>query len=108
MIYIINKDNKKQINNLLLNERKIIVLYYSAFCVHCRDLLPLWIKIIKKYVKSKIKIVNVESDNIKYVKKKFRDAIEGYPTIMKYKYGKPVEEFISKKNYKNLKKFIEK
>jgi|TARA_Y100000389_G_C17413482_1_gene492298 thioredoxin-like negative regulator of GroEL len=108
MIYIINKDNKKEINNLLLNDKKIIVLYYSAFCGYCRDLLPLWIKIIKKYVKSKIKIVNVESDNIKYVKKKFRDTIDGYPTIMKYRYGKPVEEFVSKKNYKNLKKFIEK
>ena len=40
--------------------------------------------------------------------KNFNKKIDGYPTIMKYRYGKPVEEFVSKKNYKNLKKFIEK
>tara|TARA_B100000795_G_scaffold269969_2_gene261470 strand:- start:5247 stop:5501 length:255 start_codon:yes stop_codon:yes gene_type:complete len=72
MIYIINKDNRKYINNLLLNEKKIIVLYYSLDCGYCKELLPLWIRLIKKYKKHKIKIVNVENNNIKYLKKKIK------------------------------------
>ena len=52
MFYNLNFDNKKSINNLILSEDNVTILYYSTMCGYCIQLKPTWHKLcnsIKNY-----------------------------------------------------------
>lgn len=107
MILEFNKGNKKEVHEILKKHNNVIVLYYSNMCGHCLQLMPLWKRLSKKYDKSEeITIINVESNNIEYLQIKYKKNIEGFPTILKYKNGKLIEEFDGDRNTKSLNKFM--
>ena len=94
MFYNLNFDNKKSINNLILSEDNVTILYYSTMCGYCIQLKPTWHKLCNSIKNNnKITIINVESNNIKYLRAKYKKNIMGYPTIVKFSKGKKIEEY---------------
>ena len=82
-------------------------MYHSDICEHCLKLMPLWKRISKKYDKSEeIAIINVEANYINYLQVKYKKNIKGFPTILKYKNGKLIEEYDGDRKTKSLNMFI--
>jgi len=109
MILDIIKDNKRDINKILKEHDNVTILYHSYMCGYCLKLMPVWKRISKKYEKSRnIIIVNVEANNMEYLHKKFKKDIIGFPTILKYKKGKLIEEYDGNRKTKSLNMFIAK
>lgn len=107
MILDLNKGNKKEVHIILKQHNNVTILYHSDMCGHCLKLMPIWKRLSKKYDKSKeIAIINVEANNINYLQVKYKKNIEGYPTILKYKKGKLIEEYIGDRKTSSLNKFI--
>ena len=110
MIYEFLYNNKKDINEIIKSNEKVsIVLYYSNTCWYCNELIPVWNKIKKKYFNDNyINIINVEKDNIKYMLKKYKSNIYGFPTIIKIKGGKIIDNYEGDRSFKSLNLFIKK
>jgi thiol-disulfide isomerase/thioredoxin len=107
MFYNLNFDNKKRINNLILSEDNVTILYYSTMCGYCIQLKPTWHKLCNSIKNNnKITIINVESNNIKYLRAKYKKNIMGYPTIVKFSKGKKIEEYSGNRIYNDMKKFV--
>jgi len=107
MIFELNKDNKTDVNKLLKEHNNVSILYHSDICEHCLNLMPTWKRLSKKYDKSdEIIIINVEANNINNLQVKYKKNIEGFPTILKYKNGKLIEEYYGDRKAKTLNTFI--
>jgi len=107
MIFEFNKDSKKDVHKILKQHNNVTILYYSDMCGHCLKLMPVWKRLFKKYDKSKeIAIINVEANNINLLQVKYKKIIEGFPTILKYKNGKLIEEYNGDRKTKSLNIFI--
>lgn len=101
-----------QFNKDILNkEQDFVILVHATWCGHCTRLLPLWKDCIKK---SKLNIVNVESDALNHLKEKnqshmftkFLDEnVQGYPTLLKVENNKIVP-FEGERDPSSLKKFL--
>lgn len=109
MIINFDKDNIKNIEEFLKLHDNVILLYFSDLCYHCNALKPTWIKLCKYFKNSNdVVIINAESNNIKYFKKKYKNGLSGYPTILKYSNGKKISEYVGKRDLASLKKFVKK
>lgn len=107
MFFTLSQENKADINHII-SKYNCICLYYWSGCGYCQMMLPTWHKLCKKYAKNQdIIIINIEIERKPLLKAKYRKNIDGYPTIIKYKNGKRIEEFNNKREYKELKKFIQ-
>jgi len=107
MIISLNKDNKNDIEELINNNNNVIILYYSLTCYYCNILKPTWNKLCENLKNKKgVIIINIESENIKHIKEKYKKDVEGYPTIVKYSKGKKIKEYNGKRELEDLKNFI--
>ena len=107
MIFEFNKDSKKDVHKILKQHNNVTILYHSDMCGHCLKLMPLWKRLSKKYDKSReIAIINVEANNINLLQVKYKKFIEGFPTILKYKNGKLIQEYNGDRKTKSLNMFI--
>jgi len=107
MIFELNKDSKKDVHEILKQNNNVTILYHSDMCGHCLKLMPLWKRLSKKYNKSEeIAIINVEANNINLLQVKYKKNIEGFPTILKYKKSKLIEEYGGDRKSISLNKFI--
>jgi thiol-disulfide isomerase/thioredoxin len=76
-------------------------------CGYCIQLKPTWHKLCNSIKNNnKITIINVESNNIKYLRAKYKKNIMGYPTIVKFSKGKKIEEYSGNRIYNDMKKFV--
>jgi len=108
MFFILSKENKSTINNIMSNY-KCICLYHWNSCGHCQMLMPTWNKLCKKYQNDKnILIINVEVSNLPLLKTKYKKHIRGFPTIIKYDGGLASEEFMNERTFAKLDNFIQK
>ena len=107
MILELRKDSKKDVHKILKQHNNVTILYYSDMCGHCLKLMPVWKRLLKKYDKSeKIAIINVEANNINCLRVNYKKNIEGFPTILKYKNGKLLDEYNGDRKTKSLNMFI--
>jgi len=107
MIFEFNKDSEKDVHKILKQHNNVTILYHSDMCGHCLKLMPLWKRASKKYDKSEeIAIINVEANNINLLQVKYKKNIEGFPTILKYKNGKLIDEYTGDRKTKSLNMFI--
>lgn len=108
MFFILSKDNKTAINNIISNN-KCICLYHWNSCGHCQMLMPTWTKLCKKYQNNKnVIIINIEVENLPLLKAKFKKNIRGFPTIIKYDAGIALEEYMTERTFAKLDNFIQK
>ena len=107
MFYILAADNKKQINSIIKTSPNITILFHWNMCGYCAALKPTWDKVCKKYHNdNNCHILNVEVGQLNNLGKKYRDGVNGYPTITKYKHGKNIAEYNDERTLKNLNKFV--
>lgn len=107
MFYNLNIYNKKDINKIILTQDNVVILYYSNTCSYCIQLKPIWNKLCNGIKNNNsVIIVNVESNNIKYLRAKYKKNIMGYPTIIKYSTGKKHSEYSGRRELKDMKKFV--
>ena len=106
MFYYLNLHNKKAVNDVIVSSHNVVILYYSDMCGHCIQLKPAWNKLCNSIKNKKdITIVNVEANNFEHLPEKYRENIEGYPTIIKYSRGKK-REYKGNRELADMKKFI--
>ena len=109
MLYILNADNKKYIDNLISTEDNVVILYYSDMCGFCIQLMTTWDKLCNCIKNNKdVIIINAESNNINHLKAKYRKDIAGYPTIIKFNKGKKINEYNGNRELADMKKFVKK
>ena len=105
-----NEREKKKIKLFNDNIKKMpsIVEFYASWCGHCKELKPIWkkmVNILKKKYKGECMIVQVEENAIPHIKCK--KNIVGYPTIAFYKNNKKLVNYNEKdRSLKSLLKFI--
>lgn len=108
MFFILSKDNKTAINDII-SKHKCVCLYHWNECGHCKMLMPTWKKICKKYQNDKnVLIINIEVENLPLLKSKYKKNIQGFPTIIKYDGGKALEEYMNERTFAKLSTFIQK
>ena len=107
MFYILSSENASQVNSILGKE-PCVVFYYWNMCGYCKQIIPVWNKVCKKHLKSKVNIINVEMDQMPLLKPKYKKNISGVPTIIRYIKGKRMEEFNGDRMYKQLNDFVTK
>jgi thioredoxin 2 len=87
----------------LAKNKKVLVLYYWKDCGYCKSFFPIWSQVVQNYA-DKLHIVQIEWDVIKRMN--INDRITSFPTIAAFKNGQLVSYMSSKRNDKNLEKFI--
>lgn len=90
----------------LKNKECALVLIYLPECPHCQALEPIWNKLGMKATFFKVYAVSAHNkDLIKTLVNK-GVPIDGYPTILLYKYGRMVEEYLGKKDINSMMNYI--
>lgn len=88
----------------LKSKRCTFVLYYADWCGHCQITKPEWIKFAE--TAQFIHVAAVDSDAQENLLAKMNKngviKIKGFPTIIMYCKGKPIEEFNDKRTAANL------
>lgn len=108
MFFILSKDNKIAINNIISNNN-CVCLYHWNLCGHCQMLMPTWNKLCRKYQNDKkVVIINIEVEQLPLLKQKFKKHIRGFPTIIKYNGGNALEEYKTERTFAKLDTFIQK
>lgn len=105
-IYNLNKTNHQKIISSIIPLNKTVIYYYSNECPYCVMLKGLWKDIKKKYDNTDKIIIYIERENMK----KFLNTsyhIDFVPCIQYYDKGKKKSEFLKKREYKDIIKFIE-
>lgn len=97
-IYSINRDNygnHQHILNRVLNNSNLLGVF-SDNCIHCQNMKPEWDKLKHRFNNdnSKAGMVELNSDILDKVNNSnIKRKINGFPTIMIIKKGKPYKEY---------------
>lgn len=91
--------SNKQVNK----EKPTLYLFKADWCPHCKQFLPLWNKLSKKYNHIDYKTMDSEK-NRKQIQ---QWEVTGYPTII-YKINNKAIEYNGPRTIKDLSEFIEK
>jgi thioredoxin domain-containing protein 5 len=107
MLYLLTYENKDDINIIINKSSNLTILFYWNMCGHCAALKPTWDKVCNKYKKdNNCNILNVELSQLQNLKAKYKKNINGFPTILKYKNGKKINEYNGERTIKDINKFI--
>ena len=107
MFYILAYENKKHVNDIIKTSPNITILFHWNMCGHCAALKPTWDKVCKKYHKiANCDVLNVEVAQLNNLGKKYKKGVNGFPTIIKYKHGKKIEEYNKERSFANLSRFV--
>ena len=70
-----------------------IVLFYAPWCPHCKALKDIWISLGTKAAFFDVCAMNCEKNKVHMakIKEDMPELVNGYPTIIIYKNGDPVE-----------------
>merc|ERR1712168_130571 len=80
------------------------VKFFAPRCGHCRSLAPTWELLSNKFA-GKVKIAEVDCTQNRSLCERYR--IDGYPTLILFKDGKPIQEYHGGRDIKTLTNFIE-
>merc|ERR1712087_390950 len=81
------------------------VHFMAPWCDRCRTLDPKWELLSRKYP-GKVKVAEVDCTQNRDLCSRYK--IQGYPTLILFKDGKPVQEYQGGRDLKSLSNFIEK
>merc|ERR1711962_89401 len=81
------------------------VKFFAPWCGHCKTLAPTWELPSTKFA-NKVKVAEVDCTKNQALCQRFR--IDGYPTLMLFKDGQPVEQYSGGRDIKTLSNYLEK
>merc|ERR1712203_1318190 len=81
------------------------VKFFAPWCGHCKTLAPTWELLSSKFA-NKVKVAEVDCTKNQALCQRFR--IDGYPTLMLFKDGQPVEQYSGGRDIKTLSNYLEK
>ena len=83
------------------------VKFFAPWCGHCRTLAPKWEQLSSKFAdKKNVKIAEVNCDQNQSLCR--RNKIDGYPTLILFKDGKPLQEYRGARDVTALADFVNK
>jgi len=101
MINLTDENFEKEITN---SSKPILVDFWAQWCTPCFVLGPILEKVVQGY-KDKLTLAKVDLDTAPQISKKYE--IEQIPTVILFKNGKPVSEFIGVKPESAIKKILD-
>merc|ERR1719334_2005197 len=81
------------------------VKFFAPWCGHCKTLAPTWELLSTKFA-NKVKVAEVDCTQNRALCQRFK--IDGYPTLMLFKDGQPVEQYSGGRDIKTLSNYLEK
>ena len=81
-----------------------IVLFYAPWCPHCKALKDVWVELGRMASYFNVYAMNCEKQkrHVQKIKADREYIINGYPSIIIYQHGNPVEIYKGKRDLKNL------
>jgi len=89
-------------NGTINVQGNVIVCVYANWCGHCKDLVPVWEQLGKKFPN---KIGAVDCGIHKEVAQSL--GVKGFPTIIAFKNGKPAARYSGQRDFNSLAKWIQ-
>ena len=81
-----------KLEELISPDKTSLVLFYADWCGHCKKLKPTWKECAEKAKENGLTMVQINvgegTDKDKEISEKY--SIDGYPTIILFKNGKPI------------------
>ena len=96
-------DNFDQISTWKLNDKGCaMVLFYCAWCPHCQSIKSEWEKFAEIATFMKVYALNCEKQkgHLEKIKYDMPQLVKGFPTIVIYKNGEPVEHYMEERTSK--------
>lgn len=101
-IKVMSKEAAQKLSHIL-KDGNWMVLYYSEYCGHCKDMKPEWNK-FELDLPPNVNVAQVEAEQLKDLK--YNPNIMGFPTIKAYKNNKEVAEFNNERTKENFEQFV--
>lgn len=103
-----NSFDKEVIKDLL--EKKICLIgVFSKLCIHCKNMKSQW-----EFLKKKLKKINcngvlleIDASQLDYIDfSSLKNSIDGFPSIMVFKKGKKIKNYVGNRTSNNMFKFF--
>lgn len=101
----LSSDDFEQIATWKLKDKSCsVVLFYAPWCPHCVAVKEVWEKLGKRIGFMEVLSFDCEKnkEHLSKIKEDMPNLINGYPTIVFYSQGKPVEHFNGERTESNL------
>lgn len=94
----------------LVNHRCSIVLFYAPWCSHCKAMKNVWSDLAKKSKNFSVCAFNCEKnkEHILQIKEDIPEMVTGYPTMIVYNEGEPVEDVAGRGDQRNVEYLLNK
>lgn len=97
------KEGFAEQEGVLANDKATVILFYAPWCPHCKDIMPKWNSLEKKYKDhSRLRVKKINCDE--HQEEAEKNQIEGYPTIILFKDGKKIN--LSPSQLDNIENFV--
>ncbi len=100
MLKLTDENFEKEIQNI---KKLVLVDFYSDWCPPCQLLSPILEK-LKKEFEEKISFTKIDLDSAPLAAQKF--GIDKIPTVILFKNGKPISQFIGLKSESEIKSWL--
>lgn len=101
----LSKNDFSETNPLHLAKKQNAAIFFGVdWCIHCKNLHPLWEKLSKKAAFINMYFINCDDNPelISEINRQNPGTIASYPTILLYKNGKMIDKFEEERTEQNL------
>ncbi len=94
--------------NKLRNQESCAILFYAPWCIHCKNVAPIWEKLAARLPYFNLYAFDcvANAGHHDKIKNDYPDMINGYPTIWFYENGLPVSKYEGQRSEELLMKEI--
>ena len=109
IIELKNNNFDKQIIKKLLEKKVCLIGVFSKLCIHCNIMKPQWEILKKKLKKTNLNgvLLEIDANQLDYIDYSLlKNSVDGLPSIMVFKRGKKVKEYVGDRTSNDIYKFF--